>query len=210
MIELKLWAVNNTDGDRNFWVKNFVVEGKSLEGFTYVGQIQSNESDYLQTWLSVESFSGQKSVSFNIEIDDDNDVELYNSQIVNCIVDFDSETFRLINIEEYCDERECDLVDSDVSAEFKEALGRAIDYINSQAFSRDGLVHQLEYSGYSNNVACYAADNCGVDWFEQAAKKAKEYLALQAFSYGGLIHQLEYSQFTHEQAVYGADAVFGK
>lgn len=87
MIELKLWAVNNTDGDRNFWVKNFVVEGKSLEGFTYVGQIQSNESDYLQTWLSVESFSGQKSVSFNIEIDDDNDVELYNSQIVNCIVD---------------------------------------------------------------------------------------------------------------------------
>lgn len=85
------------------------------------------------------------------------------------------------------------------------ALGAAKVYLATTAFSHDGLVGQLEYSGYETADAVYAADNCGADWNEQAAKKAENYLETSALSYSGLIKQLEYEKFTTEQATYGAD-----
>lgn len=75
------------------------------------------------------------------------------------------------------------------------------------AFSYSGLVHQLEYEGYSNADATFAADYCGADWNEQAAKSAESYLKYMSFSRSSLIHQLEYEGFTADQATYGADAV---
>ena len=85
------------------------------------------------------------------------------------------------------------------------ALASAESYLNSAAFSYDGLVEQLEYTGFSSSEAKYAADNCGADWKEQALREAKSYLHSSAFSYSGLIEQLEYSGFTLEEAKYGAD-----
>lgn len=88
-----------------------------------------------------------------------------------------------------------------------DALSRAKEYLSVMAFSYSGLVEQLEYEGYSNAEATYAADNCGADWNEQAAAKAEEYLSVMSFSRSGLIEQLEYEGFTTEQAEYGATAV---
>lgn len=85
------------------------------------------------------------------------------------------------------------------------SLRRAKEYLNTMAFSRDGLIKQLEYEGYTHDDAIYGVDNVSVDWNEQAVKKAKEYLNTMAFSRDGLISQLEYEGFTHEQAVYGVD-----
>ena len=87
----------------------------------------------------------------------------------------------------------------------KNALKSAKSYLAFTAFSYKGLVGQLEYEGYSNSEATYAADNCGANWKEQALKNAKSYLEYTAFSYKGLISQLEYEKYTHEEAVYGAD-----
>lgn len=84
------------------------------------------------------------------------------------------------------------------------ALRKARDYLNLMAFSRSGLIEQLEFEGYSHDEAVYAADNCGANWKKQAVKKAKEYLDMMAFSRSRLIEQLEYDGFTHKQAVYGA------
>ena len=72
------------------------------------------------------------------------------------------------------------------------------------AFSREGLIKQLKFEGYSQSDAEYAADNCGADWNQQAAKAAENYLSFMSFSQDALIKQLEYDGFTHEQAVYGA------
>lgn len=88
----------------------------------------------------------------------------------------------------------------------KNALRSAENYLNSIAFSHDGLIHQLEYEGYSTEDATYAADNCGADWNEQAAKRAKNYLNTMSFSRSGLIQQLEYEGFTPSQAEYGVSA----
>lgn len=94
---------------------------------------------------------------------------------------------------------------SEVTFGEKNALQTAILYLNAMAFSYSGLIEQLEYEGYTNSEATYAANNCGADWYEQAVLSAKEYLNSMSFSRQGLIEQLEYEGFTYEQAVYGVD-----
>jgi len=74
------------------------------------------------------------------------------------------------------------------------------------AFSRQGLIEQLEYSGFTHQEAVYGVDQSGANWNEQAAKKAEEYLRVMSFSRQGLIEQLEYSGFTPQQAEYGVRA----
>jgi len=86
------------------------------------------------------------------------------------------------------------------------AIQKAKDYLSFSAFSRSGLIEQLEYSGFSTADATYAVGTLAVDWNQQAAKKAKDYLSFSAFSRSGLIDQLEYSGFTPSQAEYGAAA----
>lgn len=85
----------------------------------------------------------------------------------------------------------------------KNALGSAREYLSISAFSYSGLIHQLEYEGYSTEEATYAADNCNANWNEQAAKSAKEYLDISSFSRQELINQLIYEGYTQEQAEYG-------
>lgn len=83
------------------------------------------------------------------------------------------------------------------------ALKKAESYLKYSAFSRKGLIEQLEFEGFTHSEAVYGVDNVGADWKEQAVKKAKSYLSYSAFSRKGLIEQLEFEGFTHEQAVYG-------
>lgn len=91
-----------------------------------------------------------------------------------------------------------------LSTERASALQMAHDYLRASAFSRTGLIEQLEYEGFSKDDATYAVDNCGADWKAQAALMAKQYRKSSAFSHNGLVEQLEYEGFTHEQAEYGA------
>ncbi|MGM0438931.1 MAG: Ltp family lipoprotein [Patescibacteria group bacterium] len=89
----------------------------------------------------------------------------------------------------------------------KNALRSAEDYLNYTSFSREGLIEQLEYDGFTHKEAVYGAENCGADWNKQAAKSAEDYLNYTSFSREGLIEQLEYDGFTRQQAKYGAEAV---
>lgn len=83
------------------------------------------------------------------------------------------------------------------------ALASAKDYLDFSAFSRSGLIEQLEYEGFSTEDATFAVDNCGADWFEQAYKSAEEYLSYSSFSHSRLVDQLIYEGFTQEEAEYG-------
>lgn len=85
------------------------------------------------------------------------------------------------------------------------ALQSAISYLNFTNFSREGLISQLEYEGYTRAEATYAVDNCGADWNQQAVSCAQSYISFMSFSRSGLIDQLEYEGFTNEQAIYGVD-----
>ena len=88
------------------------------------------------------------------------------------------------------------------------ALNKAFDYLDYNAFSKSGLIKQLKYEGFTTKEAKYAANNCNANWKDQAYKKATSYLESQSFSKSGLIKQLEYEGFTNSQAKYGANKAY--
>ena len=65
----------------------------------------------------------------------------------------------------------------------------------------------MEYEGYSEEEAAYAAEHCGADWREQALFCAKENLDSKNFGYGPLSLQesLERDGFTSEQITYALE-----
>lgn len=90
------------------------------------------------------------------------------------------------------------------------AYRSAVSYLEFSAFSRVGLIDQLEYEEFSTEDAEFAIDRLeaedGVNWKEQAAASAASYLEFTSFSRAGLIDQLEYEGFTKKQAEYGVDS----
>lgn len=90
-----------------------------------------------------------------------------------------------------------------MTASQEQAVGTAEDYLQTQSFSRKGLIEQLKFEGFSTKDATFGVDHLKVDWNDQAVGVAKGYLNGQHFSRAGLIEQLEYEGFTHKQAVYG-------
>lgn len=88
------------------------------------------------------------------------------------------------------------------------AVRKAQEYLAISAFSRSGLIGQLEYEGFSTADATFAVDSITVDWNEQAVEKAQEYLSISAFSPQGLVEQLEYEGFTPSQAAYGVSIAY--
>lgn len=85
------------------------------------------------------------------------------------------------------------------------AIGSAENYIDFSAFSRTGLIEQLEFEGYSTEDATFAVDSLDIDYNAQAAKSAENYLEFSSFSRSGLIEQLMFEGYTEEQATYGVD-----
>ena len=82
------------------------------------------------------------------------------------------------------------------------AHSKAASYLEFSAFSRSGLIEQLEFEGFSTQDSTWAVDNVTVNWNEQAAMKAASYLDYSAFSRSGLMDQLGYEGFTRAQANY--------
>jgi hypothetical protein len=74
----------------------------------------------------------------------------------------------------------------------RNAVSRAASYLRSSAFSRSGLISQLEFEGFSNEDATYGVDAQKADWRAQAVKRGASYLRTSAFSRSGLIRQLEF------------------
>jgi len=88
----------------------------------------------------------------------------------------------------------------------KNARESAQSYLRFQAFSKQGLIDQLEFEGFTTAEAEYAVDAVNADWSEQAKKSAQSYLSFQSFSESGLISQLEFEGFTAEEAQFGVTA----
>lgn len=93
------------------------------------------------------------------------------------------------------------------SLEEKNAIQSAKNYLSFMAFSRSGLIGQLEFEGYSNKTAVAAVDSLSVNWNEQAKKSAETYLSIMPLSRKELIAQLIYEGFSESQAQYAAKAV---
>src|SRR6478735_11889980 len=89
----------------------------------------------------------------------------------------------------------------------EQAVNQAESYLEMTAFSRKGLIKQLEFEEFSKADAKYAVDHISVNWNEQAAKQARSYLDMTAFSHGSLLRQLKFEGFTSSQAAFGVKSV---
>ena len=91
------------------------------------------------------------------------------------------------------------------------AVKKAESYISLAGFSKEGLIEQLEFEGFSTADAKFAVnyleDTGAVDWKEEAVEKAESYMEISSFSRSSLIEQLEFEGFTSAQAEYAADQV---
>ncbi len=85
------------------------------------------------------------------------------------------------------------------------ALKRAHSYLETMPFSKNGLIKQLKFDGFTTKEAKYAANKCGANWNKQAKAKAKHYLRTMPFSKNGLIKQLKFDGFTSKQSKYGVN-----
>jgi ribosomal protein L37E len=99
-----------------------------------------------------------------------------------------------------------EVVDTETVSQ-KNAVKQAQQYLRLMAFSRTGLIAQLEFEKYPTEDAVYAVDKLDIDWNKQAALKADNYLDLIPYSRKGLIEQLEFEGFTLEQATYGVENI---
>jgi hypothetical protein len=96
----------------------------------------------------------------------------------------------------------------------KNAVESANSYLETQAFSKKGLIQQLSSSageGFPRADARFAVNHIHVDWNEQAVKSARAYLDTQSFSKSSLIQQLSSSAgegFTRAQAEYAVNKVY--
>lgn len=89
----------------------------------------------------------------------------------------------------------------------KNAVKKAKDYLAYSAFSKSGLVKQLEFEGFSNSDATYAVSQLSTDWKEEAYKQGKAYLDYSSFSRDGLIKQLEFEGYTNAEALYAVNKI---
>lgn len=90
--------------------------------------------------------------------------------------------------------------------ESQNCYDQAMSYLDFMAFSRNGLIHQLQYEGYTDNAISNALDlleKYYVSWDTEAVKKAQEYMETFSFSQQRLYEQLIHDGFTEEQANYG-------
>ena len=114
-----------------------------------------------------------------------------------------TETEQVDDSQDTSSNTEAEVSNSNETAGQENARESAESYLKFQAFSRTGLIKQLEFEDYSTEDATYAVDAVNADWNEQAAKSAKSYLDYSSFSRSGLIDQLLFEGFTQSQAEYG-------
>lgn len=90
----------------------------------------------------------------------------------------------------------------------EQAIGSAADYLELVGgFSRQGLIDQLKFEGFTVAEAEFAVDYLSPDWNAQAVQSAESYLNVGGFSRQGLIDQLLFEGFMLEQAEYAVSAV---
>ena len=64
----------------------------------------------------------------------------------------------------------------------QQAVSKGESYLDLAGFSRQGLIDQLVYEGFSEADATFAVDRIAPDWRQEAVEKAQSYLDMAGFS----------------------------
>ena len=92
--------------------------------------------------------------------------------------------------------------------ELENAIESAEAYNKIFAYSKKGLIENLKYEGFSEDIAECAVKSINANWKENCVKSAYSYLDLFSFSKKELIHQLDYDGFTPEEIDYAMNEIY--
>ena len=96
----------------------------------------------------------------------------------------------------------------EVSVSVANAIDSATNYLSYSGFSRESLIGQLKFEGYTTAEATEAVDSLDIDYNAEAVESAESYLDYSSFSRSGLIAQLEFEGYTAEQAEYAVSQTY--
>lgn len=106
-VTIRIWANSWSEDTYKIWIKDLMVNNQQYESIDLIGTIEDNERGYLEeeiTDVDGTNYDDIRSLSFVIEIDDENNKELANSRIVYVSCDTQEETFKVERIEDYVDD----------------------------------------------------------------------------------------------------------
>ena len=92
--------------------------------------------------------------------------------------------------------------------ELENAIESAEAYNKIFAYSKKGLIENLKYEGFSEDIAECAVKSINANWKENCVRSAYSYLDLSPFSKEELIHQLDYDGFTPEEIDYAMNQIY--
>ena len=92
--------------------------------------------------------------------------------------------------------------------ELENAIESAEAYSNIFAYSKKGLIENLKYDGFSEDIAECAAKSINANWKENCVRSAHSYLEIISYSKEELIHQLDYVGFTAEEIDYAMNQIY--
>ena len=92
--------------------------------------------------------------------------------------------------------------------ELENAIESAEAYSNIFAYSKKGLIENLKYEGFSEEIAECAAKSINANWKENCVRSAHSYLEIISYSKEELIHQLDYDGFTAEEIDYAMNQIY--
>ena len=92
--------------------------------------------------------------------------------------------------------------------ELENAIESAEAYSNVFAYSKKGLIENLKYEGFSEDIAECAVKSINANWKENCVRSAHSYLEIISYSKEELIHQLDYVGFTAEEIDYAMNQIY--
>ena len=92
--------------------------------------------------------------------------------------------------------------------ELENAIESAEAYNKVFAYSKKGLIENLKYDGFSEDIAECAVKSINANWKENCVRSAYSYLDLFSSSKKELIHQLDYDGFTPEEIDYAMNEIY--
>ena len=92
--------------------------------------------------------------------------------------------------------------------ELENAIESAEAYNKIFAYSKKGLIENLKYDGFSEDIAECAVKSINANWKENCVRSAYSYLDLFSSSKKELIHQLDYDGFTAEEIDYAMNKIY--
>lgn len=113
-IEVKIWVYNKSDSQNNVWLKDLEINGIHVSNFEEIGEIDSYEGEFMEYQINSEEmpvpFERVRTLRFSVEIDDEDNSELFTSEMISMSINTELEIFsikeELQNIESVEDENE--------------------------------------------------------------------------------------------------------